>query len=193
MEIENPEHLGKDLSYEDYIPVAWRCVEDPIEDAKLEHLNHSNEEVLYSVTTLEKLHFESTIDDDSENYSSELSQLDFKLNMIMDLVSELLQGQRKLPETVSVNISCDSIQWICKQALPEVNQMIILEVYLHHRLPKPLLIYGRVAEHESVQQDNTRVLMKFELSSSPIRDLLEKMIFRQHRRKVAQSKRHDTW
>jgi len=191
MEIESPEHLGKNLSFEDYIPVAWRCVEDPIDDARLEHLIHGNEEVLQSVATLEKLHFESP-DDDAENYSSELTQLDLKLNMLLDLVSELLREQRKLPESVPVNITSDSVQWLCKQTLPEINQMIILEVFLHHRLPKPLLIYGQVVEHEKTQ-DKTKVMIKFELSSVPNRDLLEKMIFRQHRRKVAQSKRHDTW
>ena len=192
MEIESPEHLGKNLSFEDYIPVAWRCVEDPIDDARLEHLIHGNEEVLQSVATLEKLHFESPVDDDAENYSSELTQLDLKLNMLLDLVSELLREQRKLPESVPVTITSDSVQWLCKQTLPEINQMIILEVFLHHRLPRPLLIYGQVIEHEKTQ-DKTKVMIKFELSSVPNRDLLEKMIFRQHRRKVAQSKRHDAW
>jgi hypothetical protein len=85
-------------------------------------------------------------------------------------------------------MSATGIQWRCDERL-EVGQNVLMDIYFYNNYPRPITLEGKV-QHIEKQGDgyNTRII--FENMSEMVRQWLDKLIFRHHRRGIAYARQH---
>ena len=151
-------------------------------------LDADNENTFQIIAALDRILLDS-FDEEGERHAPELARIEHKLNMVIDLMLQLLCQFQTQPESVSIQMTAQSLQWSSMQAPPAVGDHLLVDVYLSQGYPKPVRFYGCV---ESVQPDADRlstVLFRFEQMGETVLDSLERLIFRQHRRRVAKTRR----
>lgn len=174
------------LVYEDRMPLAWEQLPADPDPAEIPPILQSNEQLLRCLTALDEVRGD-TVDDDHGALAHDIARLDYKLNLLLDMVGQLLRLQRPAPAAVPVRLGADGIRW-CATTAPAQDSPVRIELYLSRSLPTPILLFGRVAAIDR-EDGGQRIDVRFGQVSEPMRNWLEKLIFRQHRRQVAQARR----
>jgi len=167
--------FGDALAYKAHVPLEWLAVEDsspPI-------LGSANEQCLQSILNLSEYH----ILEHSEETTA-IAMMERKLDITLQMVSELLRATLKMPSIKSVRMGAHEVSWQETSALPELNTLVDLAIYLHDLYPKPLMLRGQVKSVKSQQ-----CVVALEAQSEEVQQLLEKLIFLHHRRSIATSKK----
>lgn len=170
------------LAYIDNISVSWESVEFAPDDVHLALVNESNEVFLRAVAAIGEFPKELASEDLSD-ISQEISRLDNKLNLLLELVGQLVYKNQDIPETSQVKLNSTHIEWTDSR-LPEPGSKVFMKVYVQRGTPKPLCFYGDVVS--SVDERRAGVArVKYSGLSGAVQDWLDKLIFRHHRRLVA--------
>jgi hypothetical protein len=180
----DPRNTG--LYYEDLLPLHWSSVDASADPARKLHLHEANEEVLRSLSMLEEHNQE--IAEEHPAVAHELRRLDFKLNLLLDMVGLLVARDLALPERVPLKLAAQGLEWVTPQP-PPLDCLVRLEIYLSSKLPRPLVLFGRVQRCSPTSDGLSRVVTAFEDLSELEEDWLEKIIFVHHRRQVAHARR----
>ncbi len=138
-----------------------------------------NEERLRVVNTLAEHHRAEAAEEGSA-LSQELQRLDFKLNLVLEMVGRLLAADNTPPATVAVELGPRHLRWRADPP-PAPGQWLRVELYLNARYPFPVLFFGRV---DSVDEEG-RVRLLFDCDDEAAQGHYEKYLFRCHRRQVA--------
>lgn len=158
------------------------CEAAPRPDAAaLALINDRNTSVLVAVSALMERRTESTEDDNP--LSNEVARLDAKLNVLMEIVNRLLLPQSALPARVSMRFNAAGavLPWA---GLPTVGQPVMLRLHFDACRALPLELPGvRVAG-----PSDGKGFISFEGLSEAVRDGIERLVFRQHRRLVAEAR-----
>lgn len=178
MSHQTPDSFGAGLVLEDRLPLHWRVAEAP--DA-LSPLQLSNEETLRVILSLDEHHVEAS--DENPEFAHEVQRLETKINLILELVSQVLARQLQLPEALPVRLSAHEIEWEAAVA-PAAGSSVLLEIYACPRYPRPLFLPATVKD-----SSGGRVRAVFDDLGAPVQDLIEKLIFRHHRRQIAATRR----
>ena len=186
MNTENDDQLGAGLVYEDLVPMSWRKAEEEIQPAQMIRVNDSNEEILRFMSVLDDYHSESAIDARGTN-TGDIARLEYKVNLILDVVSQILVHHVELPPAIPIKMTASGIQWLCDQRLSR-GQYVFLDIYFHHGYPRPIVILGKVQDVDRSGSEYN-IQASFEYMSDVVRRWLDKLIFRQHRRSIALSRR----
>lgn len=172
-----PEYpLDQSLAYEGDLALEWRDRDERVEAGHRERLNAANERALRLLAVLEEHH-----SDTSEEQASghELARLEFKINLILELVGGWLAQQRHQAAPIAARLSSRAVRWRPLAAVPPVGAAGEAILYLHAALPYPLCLPAVIHSADEV------VEARFEGLSETLVELLEKTIFRRHRRQVA--------
>ncbi len=179
---QNP--LAEGLVYEDSLPLTWKELDQPLGEGILSHLNESNESFLKIFTALED-HY-PMYQEDGDVYADlhqDIKRVDLKLTLLLDLVGHVLNRQLQIPESVPIRIGAQGIEWQAKQ-IPSEGSNINVELFLYPRYPRPIELPGNVVSAK--QDDNEgRAIVAFQGISESVQDGIEKIIFRYHRRSIA--------
>ncbi|MCW8943508.1 MAG: PilZ domain-containing protein [Sedimenticola sp.] len=125
---------------------------------------------------------------DTEDESGELARVEAKLDLLLDMVSRLLQHTASTAIESEVEIWLEGLSWsLAGQTELAVNQQLTLFLYLDSHLTQPLELIVSVTEVR-LQEHGSEVEARFVGQSEQVSDLIAKYIFRQHRRIVAQEK-----
>lgn len=180
--------LGEALTYEDYLPIDLRQVSEFPDAVRLNGLNSDTEEVLHSILLLERQHVDPA-DEDSDRLSGELSYIDFKLNILLDLMVKVYANQLNIPPDLHIYLSSTGLR--CESTFAAtVGDKICVDVYLSRRFPRPVIFFGTIVKCQQTDGEDQRLIdMQFEDMSQPVCDLLERFIFLKHRRMIASAKR----
>ncbi len=177
------------LRFHGLLPVAVTPLADAPTDALLAVLNGSNEALLAGLRTL---HEKPETEDNDQNLA-EIRRLDHKLSLVLDLLSMLLQQTHPLPPTQQVVLDSRHLQ--LAGPLPPAD-CYRLDLYLESTVAKPLRLLARPAA-AMTEPTPTRaagapalVTLEFIGVGQQVRDGLDRFLFRQHRKQVAQ--RHRT-
>jgi hypothetical protein len=176
---------GQGLIYEGLLPLQWQ--ESGVEASPLEiaKLDAKNEDVLRFIEVLDEYPSESVVEHTAIN--QELARVDVKFDLLLNLVTQLLGVYFPLPRPLRTRLTPDGVQWFSDEPInPGSNGTV--EIYLSNRCPRPLVFHGRVGNVEQEGQ-GYRIAFQFGELSEAIRERLEKLIFRQHRRSVALARR----
>ena len=173
-----PDSLGSGLVLEDRLPLRWRVVETP---GVVPSLQLSNEETLRVILSLDEHHVEAS--DENPEFAHEIQRLETKINLILELVSQVLARQLQLPEALPVRLSAHEIEWETA-TLPAMGSPVLIEIYVCPRYPRPLMLPATVQGFAGRQ---ARAV--FDDLGEPAQELLEKLIFRHHRRQIAATRR----
>lgn len=169
--------VDEGLVLEEKLPVKLEALESAPDAYRLAGINDANDALL-------RAHFvlQDSIDiDEHDEVQQELRRLDLKLNLLIALVGDLLAGQGRLPASVPVRLTPETIR--CQAGASAPDERVLVSLYLNPVIPRPLQLPGLV---EAVAEGTATIV--FEGLSQGVRDSLEKFIFRQHRRAVAQSR-----
>jgi Atypical PilZ domain, cyclic di-GMP receptor len=174
--------LGEGLIYEDLLPLDW--IEGPLpQGLGLARLNADNYQLLGAESTLDEVRVSEALKEESPALLHELQRLEYKLNILLRLTAQLASRSSPLPAARATRLASLGLEW-CGQGAPEVGRTGLLHVYINPALPQPLRIPCIVAGER--MDDGERIAqLRFRDLSDAVVDMLEKLIFRHHRRSVA--------
>ena len=174
--------LGDGLIFEELLPLAWTL--GPLaEGLTLARLNADNHQLLGAESSLDDVRVHEALKDESPALVHELQRLEYKVNILLRLTAELALRQSGLPEPQRIRLTSRAVEWFGEQT-PAVGSTGLLAVYVNPALPQPVKIPCAVVGER--MQDNLRVAqLRFTGLSDTVVELLDKLIFRHHRRLVA--------
>ena len=172
------------LVYEDLLPLKWHLDTETslLDKGKFDALN---EEVLRFIEVLDEHPSESVIEHSPIN--QELAKVEVKFDLLLSLVNQLLGVYFPLPDPVPVKLTSNGVQWVSNSPI-NLGASGQVEIYLSRRCPRSLIFPARV---DSLEKEGRGYLISAQFGEfgSAIKERLEKMIFRQHRRSVASARR----
>ena len=171
--------LQNELAYQDFLPVAWRRLAEPLDLPATAHLADRNVRVLQVCAVLEE---QGAVEkkDEKSPHSADLLRLEVKMNLLLDLMGQLLAASQQRPSSTLVRFNALGAVWRSSSP-PRAGEQGLLDIYLHDSLPYPLTLIGNVT---SVTADG-QVKAAFTPPGEATADLIEKLAFRRHRRQVA--------
>ncbi len=189
MSQDNNEQLGEGVIYKDIVPLRWRDISREELEFSYLSLQDANEEVLRFISTLDEFHLDGH-DEAGGISTSDFSRIEFKLNLLLDMVAQLIERETAMPEAVPITLDSAGIEWPSISP-PREGALLELSLYLHHKYPRPFVAIGQVLSVTAIEGANGKYLvhLAYDTMSDAVQRGLEKLIFRQHRRSVAQSRR----
>lgn len=177
------ESTASSLLFTGHLPLVWRELPSPPDEAELHNLEQSNLSILRTVFTLD-IHAGDYNDDPSMSANaSELKRLDFKVSLLLEMVGQLFAGQQAIPHERLLTLTVNDLTWQADVA-PPIGSLLRLELYCNLSYPRPLILYAQV--HQIVPiSDDYQIKASFYQLGMPMQESLERYIFLQHRRFVA--------
>ena len=153
---------------------------------QLARLNADNHQLLGAESSLDEVRVHEALKDESPALLHELQRLEYKVNILLRLTAELALRGSGLPAAERVRMSSRALEWFGEHtAQPEATGL--LSVYINSALPQSLKIPSIAAGQATI--DGMRATrFRFVGLSDAVIDMLEKLIFRHHRRLVAGAK-----
>jgi hypothetical protein len=174
--------LGDGLIFDEALPVVWTG--GPLaEGLALARLNADNHQLLGAESSLDEVRVHEALKDESPALVHELQRLEYKVNILLRLTSELALRDHGLPPAQRIRLTSRALEWF-GDPLPAVGSTGLLAVYVNPALPQPVKIPCVVAG-ERLQDDAHAAQMRFRGLSDAVVEMLDKLIFRHHRRLVA--------
>ena len=177
---QTQESLGTGLVLQDRAPLRWRPAQDAEDSSRLQL---ANEETLRVILSLDAHHVEAG--DEHPELAHDVERLESKINLLLELVGQVLARQLQIPEAVPVRLSAHEIAWQSPEPVPTTGDGIV-ELYVCTRYPRPLHlpVRFRPAGLHGWAQASLGEL------GEPVQELIEKLIFRHHRRQIAATRRN---
>jgi hypothetical protein len=174
--------LGEGLIFEESLPVGW--TPGPLaEGLVLARLNADNHQLLGAESSLDEVRVHEALKDESPALLHELQRLEYKVNILLRLTAELALRSSGLPPAERVRMSSRAVEWFGQHS-PATGDTGQLSIYINPALPQALRIPCVVAG-ERIIEDSRATQLRFVGLSDAVVDMLEKLIFRHHRRLVA--------
>lgn len=180
--------LGQGVLYETRVPLSWKPIKQQPDEHQQLALNDHNDTVLRTVLALEEVGSEHA--EEGSGSVQDMVRIEAKVNLVLNLVGQLLAAQSAIPPKASVCLGAEFLEWSAP-SVPEPGQWVLLELYLHPSYPRPLRMVGQIQEPTG-RVSAPAAALTFAGMSEPVRDALEKLIFRHHRRAIAQTRARRT-
>jgi hypothetical protein len=177
--------LGDGLVFEDVLPVAWVASALP-DMAQRARLNAENHQFLIADGSLEDLRSTEILKDESPAVIHELQRMEFKIDVLLRMVAALCARNNNLPLAQKIRLSAVGLEWF-GAAAPPAGSTGIVEIYANRTLPQALKIPAIVQNMRTVGETPVAQL-HFKGLTDAVVELIEKLIFRHHRRLVAVAK-----
>ena len=174
--------LAGSLVYEDLLPLSWSVRKD---GANYVRVAEHNEHVVRCVNLLGE-QIKDRMDDESEAESA-LARVEAKVNLLLEMVSRLDRQKNDIPDAIQVRLAAGGVEWKSDAQAPAAGDKIWVNLYIDSRIPEAMQLAANVVS-VSADGETATVCARFEEMGEVVQDQLEKMIFRYHRRMVAQSR-----
>lgn len=155
-------------------PLVW-----PPSPERLQQLADRNATALTTLATLEERRADS---DDDNPLLQEMRRMDAKLTALVDIVNQLLAPAATLPPRRVVRFN--AIGAVVPQALVPPGDGLLLRLRFDACLSLPLELAGQVCR----DLGDGRVFVAFALPGDATGDAIGRLVFRHHRRKVADTR-----
>ena len=119
---------------------------------------------------------------DHDHVSLELRRQDLKISMLLDLVGELLIRQSELPPLESIQLTATGIEFSNEIYSFSRGDKAKAILFLLPAFPRALQFYGDITSSERKGFS----VLNLRGTSVAVQDQIEKIIFTQHRRSIAQ-------
>lgn len=176
------------IAYEDLLPVRWRPEPAAPADVQAAHYAERNVRVLQACDALEEHgQLDKKKADDDSPHSADLMRLDFKLNVLLDLVGQLLAQTQPRPQPTQIRFNAMGAAWKTGENL-RPGEHGILEITLRDVIVQPLNLPAQIVAGTEAGFVRARFLALGET----VADHIEKLVFRRHRRKIAGARQQTT-
>lgn len=181
MQDDSWQAFSERVSYEDGLHAECVPSPAPIGDLQLVTMRERNLNVLGTLAAFGERR--SDVADDESPMSQELLRLDNKLNVMMAMLDQLLQRGANLPSRQFIRFNAvgallPAVMW------PARTERGLLKLHFDGCMALPLELPARLMR----ERDADHVFIAFESLDDATRDALERLVFRHHRRKVAESR-----
>lgn len=188
---DQTQHFVEGIFYEDRVPLGWRILQQLPGSSEQLHLAHQNCQILQALLSMDSMIHDA--DDEPDHIAHELVRLDNKLNLLLGMVGKLLGQVVQMPEPVAACIGGQGLQFglTAEQAesvTAHPGQLVMLEIYLNPQLPGALNLCAELSLKRGPGGAPTG-LASYRQMDPNVLELMEKYIFRQHRRAVALAKK----
>lgn len=170
------------LRYQGLMPLAIHVIPALPGSAQLSVINSNNESMLKASLLLHDI----PEIDEHDPVSLELKRQDLKIDLLLNMVGELLASKVNIPSEKRLAFTASSLTCDKFEEAEHIVQgnLVKVSIYISSLTPKPLILFGTIEKAESLGE----LLVSFSGINQTIQDYLEKFIFRQHRREIAQRK-----
>lgn len=122
--------------------------------------------------------------DEDAAIMGELHRLEFKVGVLLQLVAQLLARNQVLPPATPVSLHARGMEWPATGADPAPGSVVRASLYINAAFPQPLVFAGVTC---LPRRDGDRVWSRIVWHgvAPGVTDLIEKLIFRHHRRQIA--------
>lgn len=176
------EVLGERVFCDDELGLRWQEIESLPGEIALSRINARNETVLRSIAMLEER--DETQSDDAER--AELHRLEGKLNLVLELLSELVRGGDAAARIYDIRMNARGLCWDVSEPVTP-GGLLQLELFALPAWPVPLTLHARITDVDQ-HRGSWRLCARLEALTPGVRDWLDKLVFRRHRRAVALSR-----
>jgi len=185
MEISDINPFADGLVITASLPLSWSERELECPDNGYTRIAEHNEHVLRCVNLLGE-QMREKVEEEVETDSA-IIRLEAKVNLLLELVSRLEQRINQTPEVTDIRLASGGVEWGCHGTPPDIGLPIWVYLHIDNRVPEAMKIPARVMTVVE-DADKSTVVAGFEALGEMVQELLEKMIFRHHRRMIAQSR-----
>lgn len=171
------------VNYQDLLHIIW--IPGALGDDERLRFETSSQYVLEAVAAIEE-HNPDRLAEEQPELHQELSRIDAKLQLILELVAQL----RKAPDDAesqprrNVIFSADRVEFEVSGEKTPPHGEGLLKVFLHPAIPEPLVLPGQIEEVSSRDEMSFATLTPCERHWR-FREALSRHVFRHHRRQVA--------
>lgn len=169
------------ISWDGAVHVACEPMVAPLEPAAFTRLQELDAGVL---ATLSMLGDRGSSDPGDDDTGAAITRIDAKLNVLLEMFNRHLLGHLQLPPRRTVRFNARGIL-IEGFASPEPNAAVMLRMHFDGCLGMPLELPGRGAAAPA----GSGGFITFDKLDEDIRQGIEHLVFRQHRRQLAETKR----
>ena len=177
-------HRFEGIGYADALPLGFEPLDKLPDGAALAGMNQETQQVLVADASLDEQrpHTDKKSDEEHE-LAEDLQRVEFKVNVLIQLVARLLNREGELPPVRSFRLYSAGVEWLAAgEAAPSGAGLVSLHV--SRNFPQPLLLPGRVLGQHA-DGEGSWVRFVFEGLTPSVTDALERLVFRHHRRLVA--------
>lgn len=174
--------LYNELAYHDVMPLEWQARTRPLDTFEHHTLEEANLLLLQACVAIE----EHPIRDQGEDpgpLAGEIARLDFKLNLVLQLLSKLVLKGR-MPPSTTIQFNAHGASWTALGPVPVVGSHGLLRIHLRGALPQPLDLPAVVRGVQGAQ-----VRVRFEELPDAVGELIQRLAFLRHRRDVADARK----
>jgi hypothetical protein len=175
--------LGEHVFCDDEIGIDWRVLESMPDEQELARRNLHNEKVLRALALFEE--HDQSPSDDAER--AELHRLEGKIDLLLELVTVLVRDQQNGSRVRNARFNTRGLCWDTKRQ-PPAGALLDVDCFLLAQWPLPLKLCARVVDIVPARDEAQRVCSRIEGLGGAGRDWLGKLVFRRHRRSVAQQR-----
>jgi hypothetical protein len=175
--------LGEHVFCDDEIGIDWQVLEAMPDEQELARRNLHNEKVLRALTLFEE--HDQTRSDDAER--AELHRLEGKIDLLLELVTVLVRDQQSGTRVRNARFNTGGLCWDA-QRQPPARALLDVNCFLLAQWPLPMQFCARVVDVVPGRDGAWRVCTRIEGLGGPSKDWLGKLVFRRHRRSVAQQR-----
>jgi hypothetical protein len=177
---------NRGLVFEGHFPLTWRVIDSLPSPIDLEQDASANLETLRLISLLDTPLGEAS-EETPDTKSQDIARLDFKLNVLLELVGQLFVQQQIIPEARHLTLTPNTLNWQDDKKLT-VGSLLHIELYCSMKYPRPLQLHGQVTDIAG-QLTGWRIEMTFQALGKVLEEALESFIFVHHRRAIAQRRR----
>ncbi len=170
------DHLDEAICFTGLLPAAWIPHSDSLSAVELAVINERNLTLLTAISVLEEQGHQEI--HEHALLTQEMARLDAKVDLLLSLVTRLLAEYKVIPPALDITLSSRNLLW--REGLSvAVGDVGVVELFIHPGIAAPLSLpatvedEGRAAIHGLTAQ---------------VQSGLEKYLFRQHRRAIAESR-----
>lgn len=105
------------------------------------------------------------------------------MNLMLEMVGQALNRKFSQPKRIDMRLGPEGLEWTC-DPVPVRDSLIKLELFIFPRYPRPVELLGKVVKVIS-EGSTSKATVSFQGLSISVQDWIEKIIFRHHRRSIA--------
>ena len=167
------------VTYDDGLHASCVALPDGLGDLQRAAMRDRNLSVLGTLAVFNERRSEAA--DEESPLGQDMQRLDSKLNVLMAMLDQLLQRDTQLPPRVRV--SFNALGALLPVSLwPAGQECALVRLHFDGCLALPLELAARRVQ----ERDADHVFVSFEIADEATCDAIERLVFRHHRRKVAE-------
>jgi hypothetical protein len=171
------------LSWSGALPLHWRILDRLPDHDQLARSDERNTALLNALTLIEEQTGRQP--EESSPLAAQIERLEAKFDLVLTLLTELLLPEHTAPGPVAMRLSSLGLAFDAGEPIP-AGTVMELSIHFSASLPRPVVLYGVVVEPPAGEEG--RVALEFRRLGPGVSERLERLVFRRHRRSIAQQK-----